>query len=307
MAIWTNIPNANLEAGAPVRSVDHLAMRDNDVFLKDQLNIVVVSTSATFTTSGTYTVPTLAEDDQLYVMMFGGGGSGAVSVTNTFGGVRTYVTGGGGNVGMAYLNKANLGATLTYTIGAGGAARTQAGGGRQDGNPGGSTSVFSNGNTLSLVGGGNAGTWNSNDESQTVSIQTFVEAYLPNLVLLNNNSINVSIPRTLLCSGRGAASDATVMLQPSALGGGSGGNSGGTLRTQNFVGAPATTYGGAGGTCGGNANGNAGSTPGGGGGGAISNILTTRISGAGAAGGVKFFIIKGIHDTQSVFSKVFTL
>jgi len=33
---WTNIPNANLAAGAPIRSVDILALRDNVVALGNQ-------------------------------------------------------------------------------------------------------------------------------------------------------------------------------------------------------------------------------------------------------------------------------
>lgn len=38
MATWTNIPNASLEPGAPARSADMIALRDNDVYLKSVLS-----------------------------------------------------------------------------------------------------------------------------------------------------------------------------------------------------------------------------------------------------------------------------
>lgn len=58
MATWTDIPNASLEPGAPARSVDAIALRDNDVYLRSIMagteteKIVDAGLSTTVTTTG---------------------------------------------------------------------------------------------------------------------------------------------------------------------------------------------------------------------------------------------------------------
>jgi hypothetical protein len=270
-------------------------------------DVVIVSSSSMFTSSGTYTVPTLGENEQLYALMIGGGGSGGAS-TNGVSQGYTASTGGGGRIGMALLNKAQLAATITYTIGAGGTAVTTSGGGEaRGGNMGGSTTVTSNSNLLALIYGGDQGNADYGDGSNRTLIGTsiigpqsiYVDSYNPNFIVLN-------APYQLQCGGRSATSESTTYTVPRFFGGGSGAiNNGSSQRAQNVTGASATTFTGAGGAGSASGNGSAGSVPGGGGGGSSRN--TTATSGAGAAGGIKFYVVRGIYDAQSVFNKVFTL
>ena len=92
----------------------------------------------TFTSSGTWTKPSLAAGSRVFIQAWGGGGSG--SKYSSGGG------GGGGGYNERWLNLSDLGATETITVGAGGAASTTA-----TGNTGGTSTA---GSWVSAYGGG---------------------------------------------------------------------------------------------------------------------------------------------------------
>ena len=97
----------------------------------------------TFTSSGTWTKPSLGANSRVLIQAWGGGGSG--------GKTATYGAGGGGGAGYKerWVTLSSLGATETITIGAGGAARTTDG----VGNVGGTTTA----GTLVTAYGGSGG------------------------------------------------------------------------------------------------------------------------------------------------------
>jgi hypothetical protein len=96
----------------------------------------------TFTSSGTWTKPSLAAGSRVFIQTWGGGGSGGRS-----GGYG----GGGGGYNERWLTLSAMGATETVTIGAGGAAKTTNG----NGNTGGNTNV---GSLITAYGGAGGGT-----------------------------------------------------------------------------------------------------------------------------------------------------
>ena len=269
--------------------------------------VTVVSSSSMFTSSGTYAVPTLAADEQLYALMIGGGGAGGSVGYGSNAPNRYIAPGGSGNVAMALLNKAGLGANVTYTIGAGGTGVTvgENEGGRS-GNTGGDTQVFSNSYLLAGVNGGGGGAADANESSINVSTNTSVAVASQVYVYLDSNVVNAGVAAGLACSGRGSATLTTTFPQPVFLGGGSAAYSGSTARTANLTGAPTRTFTGAGGSGSTTGTGSAGSAPGGGGGGSA-RVNSGATGGAGAAGGVKFFVIKGVYDASAAFNGVFTL
>jgi hypothetical protein len=269
-------------------------------------DVVVVSSSSMFTSSGTYTVPTLAADEHLYALMIGGGGSGGAMGVTTAASQRSYAQGGGGRIGMALLNKASLGATVVYTIGAGGAGvvgPVQVG---SSGTGGGTTLLFSDNYFLSLTAGGTGGDAGLNESSVNIETNTITSTDYAAISITNTDTINPSVAYGTQYRGRQATSNTTTFSAPLFFGGGSAGHSGSTQRTQNLTGAPTGTFTGAGGSGSTTGTGSAGSAPGGGGGGS-SRSNTSATSGAGAAGGVQFFVIKGIYDPQAAFNGVFTL
>lgn len=98
---WTNITNAQLAIGAPVRSIDLLALRDNILAVRDNLN-----RGQAFFSSGSFIVP--AGIATLKVTVGGGGGGGGTDYLSGFSGSAggnttfgSYLTGGGGG-GSAY-------------------------------------------------------------------------------------------------------------------------------------------------------------------------------------------------------------
>jgi hypothetical protein len=97
----------------------------------------------TFTSSGTYTLPTGAYAYQV-VLVGGGGGGGSGTTYNN--GYTTYYDsgGGGGGGGMTYISSAPSTANVTVTIGAGGSANTA----------GGNTTASDGTITLTAYGGG---------------------------------------------------------------------------------------------------------------------------------------------------------
>lgn len=117
---WTEIPNASLEPGAPARSADMLALRDNIAHVRDGNNKVVV-----FTASGTYTKPDGLKRIEVIVT---GGGQAGYTVQNTIQGQAYGMPGTGGGTAIKTIEAAALGATETVTVGAGGSTSAAAGG-----------------------------------------------------------------------------------------------------------------------------------------------------------------------------------
>lgn len=111
---WTDIPNASLEPGAPARSVDAIALRDNIAHVRDGNNLMQV-----FTASGTYTKPAGLKRVKVTVV---GGGGGAGNIVGSP--VDTAWAGAGGGCAIKLIEASVLGATETVTVGAGGAGGT---------------------------------------------------------------------------------------------------------------------------------------------------------------------------------------
>lgn len=109
----------------------------------------------TFTTSGTWTKPSLAAGSRVFIQAWGGGGSG---------GKQSGTAGAGGGGGGGYIERwvtlSTMGSTETITIGAGGAAISANG----NGNLGGNTTVGSL--ITGYGGGGGGGTSASTNNSQ---------------------------------------------------------------------------------------------------------------------------------------------
>lgn len=138
---WTDIPDANLEPGKPLRSVDMLALRDNIIYARNVHGIAVFGANGTF-------IPVIGVTTYK-VTLYGGGGGGGGSYPSAggsggaggFGGVGVFyvnitspqniVIGAGGNGGAMYANGTNGGNTsacgFIATGGAGGFAGCQHG------------------------------------------------------------------------------------------------------------------------------------------------------------------------------------
>lgn len=111
---WTNITNAQLATGAPVRSVDHLALRDNAIYANAIRGQV-------FTANGTFTIPQGVEAIKATVV--GGGGNGGGNNGDFFGGA-----GGGSGFAFSFLTGLTSGNTIAVTVGgAGGFSRIASG------------------------------------------------------------------------------------------------------------------------------------------------------------------------------------
>lgn len=229
----------------------------------------------TFTGSGTWTKP--ASGDRVFVQSWGGGGSGGHTdnVTNAGGG-------GGGDYNEAWYPIADLGATETVTIGAGGASKTS---GFVTGDVGGTTTFGSFQTAFGGGGGGQVGGGGGGGNVAAGSTGTNTVAGAGGGLLggaatgVSSNfgggggSINNSGGDSYNGGGGGGGnSSSTSAGGDSQFGGGGGGNSGGAGGTSVHGGD-----GGAGTT--GSSNATAGAQPGGGGGGA-----ETGDSGAGGAG-----------------------
>jgi hypothetical protein len=130
MASWTNIPNANLAAGAPIRSVDTLAIRDNIINTGENAR-----NSQVFLSNGTFTVPPNVHRVKVTVLAAGGNGGTGVVDGGTGG------SGGQGGFVVSYVGVTS-GGTASVTVGV---------------NSGTRTSSFAGQSTITASGGGNGG------------------------------------------------------------------------------------------------------------------------------------------------------
>lgn len=110
---WTNITNAQLAIGAPLRSIDILALRDNVIYANSIRGQV-------FTSNGTFVVPENVEAIKVTVVGGGGGSSGGSSFGGT-GGTTTFTgyvsaTGGGGGTYGALSNAGGTATSANMTL-----------------------------------------------------------------------------------------------------------------------------------------------------------------------------------------------
>lgn len=219
-----------------------------------------MQTSATFLTSGTWTVPDGVNAADIECWGGGGGGGGSTANTNY---------GGGGGGGGSYSKGTNIlvspGEKYQVIIGTGGSGGTPA----SSGNPGGNT-TFNNDVVVALGGeGGGVGNTSAGTAGKGGSAD-------------NNTGDTVN-------NGGNGASGLNL------LGGGGGEGAGSNLNGYNATGQTggSGTDGGNGGNGGNsNSNGTSGSAPGGGGGGAGNGSAVTGFTGGSGAGGKCFITYK---------------
>jgi hypothetical protein len=216
-----------------------------------------------FTSSGTWTKP--AGVSVVYVEAVGGGGSGGVARST---GSNAASGGNGGEGAFRTFRAADLGATVTVTIGAGGAAVTRSTDGATAGNGGGTTSF---GTVISATGGagGTAAVAPSGGVNSPSTAPLYDLAFNGQGGSALSNGCTAGTSSILGGGGGGAGSAGVSMNTPLSSSGG----------TSQWAGA-----GGAGGTGAGTAT--SGAAGGGGGGGRASSTGTVT-SGAGGAGRVR--------------------
>jgi hypothetical protein len=280
----------------------------------------------TFTSSGTWTKPSLGANSRVYIQCWGGGGSGskAVSGSATSGGAG----GGGGGYNEGWFTLSQLGSTETVTIGAGGSAVSTA---NVVGNNGGNTSL---GSWVTAYGGGGGGAYIGGSGSTGGGGGGQISAGYSGSTLPPTNPYPAATSGGYGSSGRpwlGIAIGCASFLPPgsgnsgSYFGGGyapgvdgffHGGGGGGCCTLTSIAngsngggsvwgggggggvtptGTPASSsggtsvFGGAGGASGTSSSGTAGTQPGGGGGATITGAST----GAGAAGKIIVTVFPG--------------
>ena len=114
MATWTDIDDARLEPGKPIRSVDGLALRDNPVAIAEGAEGApkVEIFEALFTASGAFVVP---KTGRYFVDIVGGGGRGGGNGTN-----RGALAGGRAGRWISVEMSLSAGETLPVVVGAAG-------------------------------------------------------------------------------------------------------------------------------------------------------------------------------------------
>lgn len=287
MSVFTNVSDDVLEPGDPIRSVDILAIKNNTEFLFDAASFAILD-NQNFTTSGTYTIPAgIDQEIDIIVAILVSGGGGGAARRNSFG----TGAGSGGGVGCSIFAERikNVTGSGTITIGAGGASVSRSNNGSLDGNGGGDTTLVFSGITLRVTGGGGGDT--SGDEP--VGGSNGVGSSNSNIFSLINKGKR----------GRRASTTGTTHVVPVFGGGGGNGHSQSSQFAQNRTAGPAftlfgTTLVGAGGAGAQQTAGN-GQAPGGGGGGASSHTGTVT-SGAGANGGVRIFVVRGVTNASTI-------
>jgi hypothetical protein len=255
MAIFTNVPDTNLEPGDPIRSVDIIAIKENTVYNREH-TILDILNSQTFTSSTTWTRPGgFDATDSVIAVVIGGGGSGGTEFATFSSG------GGGGGVAIVSIPYGTVTSTVSVTIGGGGAAVFNT----NNGNAGG-TSAFGSYIRASGGRGGFGG---------------LAATGVGGGPLINANS-NIS---SIVNGGNGRTQDTT--LPDGYTGGGGAFNS----NNQFYIGV-VSSYFGSGGNAATWSTGaaTAGSAPGGGGGAGGSS---TNASGAGARGEVRVYVVRG--------------
>lgn len=247
--------------------------------------LLATSTSQTFTSSGTWTKPSNATI--VFAQCWGGGGSGNIIFGGNGGG-------GGGAYAQGFFLAANVGSTVTVTVGAGGAAVTGV-----PGNVGGNSSF---GTFLTAYGGGGAavgstcsgGSGGGGGGALSNGGITGLGG-APQGGTCQTSSANIGLCSSSAGGGAGGECGAVNSGGSSYYGGGGGSTTAGTSADvggssiyggggggsgDGFNGLGGTSlFGGAGGTGANGSGATAGSAPGGGGGGALSGT-----SGAGARG-----------------------
>ena len=294
MASWTNIPNANLAAGAPIRSVDTLALRDNSAYNKQNVEVELLN-SQIFTSSGTWTKPTGSEynaTDTVVAMYFGAGGSGAA--VRTFNAYGRPQGGNGGSLGILSFAYGTISSSLSVTIGAGGAARTASSNNQALAGLIGGQTIFNgyvmvggNGGNAYWDGGNNAPVFSRNERKLCKSGYTGATDNGQELLLFGG-------------LGRdGFGGNYTTLTDIGNAGGGGGGggalydgDSGNNVTLNNPAGISIFSLAGNGGNGSGTGNGADGSAPSGGGG-ACTRFNTNCISGAGGRGEMRIYVVRG--------------
>lgn len=228
----------------------------------------------TFTVDGTYTKPAGAL--KMRVEIWGGGGGSGGCTTN-----QSSAAGGGGGYFVVWFEAADVGATETVTLGAGGAAGAS---GDNDGGDGGNTTFGSlataYGGTLGQGAGGanteagGAGGGSGVDVAQAANTASYD-------VRGGGGGAQATAGGRGIKGGGGGTGGETATAGGASIWGGGGG--GGTSVTAGGAGG-VSTYGGNGGAGGGNGVGSVGTQPGGGGGASGSNAGGSRVGAAGAKG-----------------------
>ena len=210
---------------------------------------------AIFTSTGTWTKPSVAADSWITLYMVGGGGSGASN--------SPWANGAAGGAAVLFSGLASgFPASMTVTVGSGGAAKSAAGG---DGNSGGNTSITLSGVAVTALGGPNGAASNLS-RIGLGGVYSVPANGLPPFATYVTSDFKGGSSQSLGPGGN------------SVFGGGAGGSGNGSTET-----GGTSTYAGNGGS--GGIAGAAGAAGGGGGGGSNDS----NASGAGGAGRVYFY------------------